>query len=99
MWLSRYSDWVRAGLPGFDSPQRQEIFPHFTASREALGSTHSPIEWEWRIVSRGVKRKADHSPRSAEIKNDGGISSVLHTSSWRYAKLSTRATLSFLLLF
>jgi hypothetical protein len=43
--LSRYSDGLWAGRPGFDSRQRKEILLYFTASRPALGPTQPPIQW------------------------------------------------------
>jgi hypothetical protein len=61
------------------------------ASRPALGSNQPAIQWTLRAVSSGVKRpgrRDDHSlPSSAEVKNDGGIPHLPHTSSWRDAYL------------
>jgi hypothetical protein len=57
--------------------------------RPAVGPTQPPIQWEARALSLGVKglgREADHSPpSSAEVKNDGAIPPLSHTSSWRGA--------------
>jgi hypothetical protein len=39
-----YSDRLRAGRPGFDSCQGQDIFLYLTASRSAVGSTQPPIK-------------------------------------------------------
>jgi hypothetical protein len=48
------------------------IFPFTTASRTALGPTHSPIQWVPGALSLWVKqpgREADHlPPSSAEVK-------------------------------
>jgi hypothetical protein len=43
--LSRYSDGLRAGRPGFGSRLGTEIFLNSTGSRPALGSTQPPIQW------------------------------------------------------
>jgi hypothetical protein len=43
-WLSRYTNKLQAGRPGFDSQQRK-IFLFSTASRQALGPTQPPIQW------------------------------------------------------
>jgi hypothetical protein len=63
----------RAGRPGFDSFQRQDIFLLSTASRPALGPTQPPIQWVTWALSPWVKRpgpEADLSPpSSAEVKN------------------------------
>jgi hypothetical protein len=64
-WLSRYSDGLRAGQPGLDSRQRQEIFLYTTASRLALGLAWSPIQWVLGTLSGWMKRlgrETDHSP-------------------------------------
>jgi hypothetical protein len=51
--------------------------------------TQPPIQWVPGALSPGVKRQgreADHSlPSSAEVKNGGAISPLLHTSSWNSA--------------
>jgi hypothetical protein len=43
MWepgqFRRYSDWLLAGRPGFESPQRKEIFLFLAMSKSALGPT------------------------------------------------------------
>jgi hypothetical protein len=58
---------------GFEARQGLGIFLFITASRPALGSTQSPIQWVPNALSLGVKpprREADHSPpSSAEVKN------------------------------
>jgi hypothetical protein len=67
----------RAGRPGFNSRQVQEIFPLSTAFRQALGPSQPPIHWTPVALSPGVKGpglEADHSPpSSAEVKNGGAI--------------------------
>jgi hypothetical protein len=67
---------VRAGWPGFDSRQGQEIFLYSTASRSALGQSQ-PIQWVPGALSPGAKlpgHDADHSHlSSAEVKNSGDI--------------------------
>jgi hypothetical protein len=73
-WLSRYSDWLRAGrlrrriwVPG-----ASRIFSLSTSSIPALGSTQPPIQRMPGALSAGVRRperEVDHSPEtSAEIK-------------------------------
>jgi hypothetical protein len=54
--LSRYSDALRAGRPGFDSRQGRETFLCFTASRLAPGPTHPPSQWVPGDLSPGAKR-------------------------------------------
>jgi hypothetical protein len=54
--LSQYSDGLRAGRPGFDSRQDQEIFLFSTAIRLALGPTQSPIQWVPGAISLGINR-------------------------------------------
>jgi hypothetical protein len=75
-WLSRYSDGLRTGRPGFDS-RHGKIFPFSTASRPAVGPSQPPIQWVQRAVYPGVKRpacEADHSPpSSADVRNGGAI--------------------------
>jgi hypothetical protein len=69
-YLSRYSDRLQAGPPGFDSRQGED-FLYSTAS------TQPPIRWVPGPLSLGVTRpghEADHSPPSrAEVKNGGAI--------------------------
>jgi hypothetical protein len=50
-----YSDWLRAGWPGFDSRQRQESFLYSTASKLTLGPTQLHIQWVPGFLSPGVK--------------------------------------------
>jgi hypothetical protein len=62
--LSRYSNGLGAGSPGFYSRKEQEMFPIPTASRPALGLTRPPNQWVPRALTAGVKRlgrEADHS--------------------------------------
>jgi hypothetical protein len=77
---------LRAGQPGFDSWQGQEIFLYATVSRLALGPTQPSIQWVSGAPFLGVKQpgcEADHSPlSSAEVKNDGTIPPLSYTSSW-----------------
>jgi len=53
-------------------------FPFFIASRLALGSTKSPIQWPVEALSCGVTQlvcQADHSPTcSTEVKNNWSYS-------------------------
>jgi hypothetical protein len=51
--LSRYSDGLRPGRPGFDSWQEQVILLFSTASRPALGPTQPPIQWVPGIFAGG----------------------------------------------
>jgi hypothetical protein len=52
----QYSDWLRAGRPGFVPRQRQKIFLLAPASRPALGPTQPLIQWVPGVLSPGVKR-------------------------------------------
>jgi hypothetical protein len=58
-----------------------------------LGPTQPPLQWEAGALSPGVKRpgrEADRSPpTSAEVKKDGFIPPLHHTSSWLSAYLVT----------
>jgi hypothetical protein len=50
---------------GFDSRQRQRIFPLTSVSRPALGPTQPPVQWVPGVLSRDKARPgrdADHSP-------------------------------------
>jgi hypothetical protein len=62
---------IRVVRPGFDSRQGQSLL-FTTASKTALGSTQSPIQWVTGTFILGVKRpdrEIDHSPSSsAEVK-------------------------------
>jgi hypothetical protein len=60
---SQNSNELRAGQQGFDSRQEQEIFLYFTASRQALGSTHPPIRQVQGPTSREVKRPGREGDR------------------------------------
>jgi hypothetical protein len=73
-WLSRYSDWLRAGRLRVrsSSPGRVKNFLFSTSSRPALGSTQPPIQRIPGDLSPRVKRlgrETDHSPpTSAKVK-------------------------------
>jgi hypothetical protein len=68
---------------GFDSRQWQ-VFFLFTAFRPSLGPAQPPTHRIPEALSAGVKRQgreADHSPpSSAEVKNDGPVTPLPHTS-------------------
>jgi hypothetical protein len=70
--------WVRAG-----------DFLFSTSSRPVLRPTQSPIQWVPWALSLGVKwlgYEADLlPPPSAEVRNDGAIPPLPHTSLWRGA--------------
>jgi hypothetical protein len=74
----------------FDSRQRQEIFPYFTASKPALGPIQPPIQWVLGVVSSGIKRPAHEAdcspPSSAEVKNVGAAPPIRHTFSCHGAR-------------
>jgi hypothetical protein len=73
-YLSRYSDWLRAGRQRCQSssPGRVKNFLFSALSKPALGSIQRPSQWVQGALSPGVKRQgreADHSPPiSAEVK-------------------------------
>jgi hypothetical protein len=71
-WLSPYSEMLRAGRPGFDSRQRQEIL-----LQSVQNGSRSLLSNRYREHSPGAKRQwreADCSlPSSTEIKNGGAI--------------------------
>jgi hypothetical protein len=76
---------LHVGRPGFDSLQGKEIFLYSTVSRSVLGPTQLPIRCVLGAISPGVKRpgrEVDQSPPSStEVKNDGAIPPLSHTSS------------------
>jgi hypothetical protein len=88
-YLSRYSDGLLAGRTGFSSQQEQDFFLQSAASRPVLKSDQPLIQIVPRALSPGVNRpgrKTDHSPPSStDVKNDGAIPPLPHTSSWRGA--------------
>jgi hypothetical protein len=71
--MSRYSDGLQAGRPGFHSRQRQKSFLFSTLSTPPLEPTHQSIKRVPGALSPRVKRlerAADSlSPSSAEVKN------------------------------
>jgi hypothetical protein len=75
--LSRYSDRLRVGRPGFDSWQRQQIFLSSTVSRPVLGSNQLLIQWVPGSIFPALKwpgRETDHSPsNSVKVKYGGAI--------------------------
>jgi hypothetical protein len=80
------------GLDGRGSiAGRGNIFLFSITCRRPLGPTQPPIQWVPAALSSEVKwqeREADHSlPSSAEVKNDGAIHPLPHTSSWSIASL------------
>jgi hypothetical protein len=64
-------------------------FSFFTASRPNLGPTQPPIQWVPGALFVGLDlpgRETDHShPFSAEVKSDGAIPPLPHTSPRRSA--------------
>jgi hypothetical protein len=70
-------------------PDRGNIILFFKESRPAREPMKSSTQWVSGAVSPGVKcqgHEADHSsPHSAEVKNDGDIPPLPHTSSWHSA--------------
>jgi hypothetical protein len=70
----RQSDGVLAGLPGFDSQQRQEGFLSFASC--AMGTGNSPA------VKRPAREGDPFPLYSAEIKNGEAVPPLPHTSSW-----------------
>jgi hypothetical protein len=78
--LSRYSDGLRAELPGFYSRQGQETFFYSMASRPALEPTQPPIQWVPGALSLIPVREPDHSPPSSvEVKSGGAIIQLPNT--------------------
>jgi hypothetical protein len=52
-FLSRYSDGLRAGWPGFGSRQWKEVFLYSTLSRPAVEPNQPPIQWVRGLFPRG----------------------------------------------
>jgi hypothetical protein len=67
-------------------PAGEEIFLCSTVARLTLGLTQPFVQWVLGALSPGVEHpgnEADHSPpSSAEVKNDGAIPPLQHTSWW-----------------
>jgi hypothetical protein len=82
--LSRYSDGLRAGRPGFDSRQGKEFSLLYSVQ---TGSWTHPASYPMGTGGSlpGVKRpksEADHSPpSSAEVMSGGAIHPLPHMSS------------------
>jgi hypothetical protein len=80
---------VRAGRPGFDFLQRQEIFLFSIESRPAMGPIRPAIQWKPVALSPEAHRQGrepdDSPPSSAEVKYVGAITPLPHTSSRRGA--------------
>jgi hypothetical protein len=55
-YLSKYSDSLRTGRPGFDPRQRHKRFLPISVSRPALGPTQPPVQCVPGVLSPGVKR-------------------------------------------
>jgi hypothetical protein len=84
--IAQCSNRLWAAQLWFHSHQEQEIFLYSTASRTALGPTHSPVQCVPGAVTPGVKqpgREADRSPLSGDkIKNGGAITPLCHMPSY-----------------
>jgi hypothetical protein len=77
----RYSDWLRAGRPGFDSRQGQDFY--FYSGH--TGSGAHPASYPMGAVVKRPGREADHSPpTSAEVKN-----TWIYTSTPPYAFMAS----------
>jgi hypothetical protein len=81
--LSRYSDGLQAGRPGFDFPTLQDF--SLLHSVQTDSGAH-PVSYliGTGALSPGIKwlgREADHSPPSAEVKNGGAIPPLPDTPS------------------
>jgi hypothetical protein len=83
-YLSRCSDGLRVGRPGFDSWHGRFFF-----SPQRLDRPFSLLSSGYCGDFRAVKqpgREANHSPTSrTEVKNGGNIPPHPHTSSWHSA--------------
>jgi hypothetical protein len=85
--VAEYNVWLRTGRLGFDSWQRQGIFPVASASTPALGPTQPPVGTRRRQPTGGPfpggkawpERDADPSSlSSAEIRNEDTYSPPKH---------------------
>lgn len=54
-WLSRYSDWLGLGNPGFESHRVTGTFSRM--SWPALGPTEPSVQWTPNVLSPSVKRR------------------------------------------
>jgi hypothetical protein len=77
LYLSRYSGWIRAGRPGFNHRQGQDIFIFSTASNPALGLIQPPGGTGGFFPGDKLPRHwADSSPPASEAKNGGALPSL-----------------------
>jgi hypothetical protein len=80
--LSRYSDRLRDGRPGFDSRLIQQIFLYSTASRPAHQPSVRLVRGDLSLWAKRPGPEADHlPPSSAEVKNGGAIHPLPSTPS------------------
>jgi hypothetical protein len=84
--LSRYNDGVLAGWPVNQGSIPGSGKRVFSASRPALGPTHTPLKWVPEPLPLRVKCLGHEAhqlrPYSSEVKNGGCIPLLPHTSSW-----------------
>jgi hypothetical protein len=86
--MSRYSSvGIETGwTAGVRFPAEARDFSLLHSVQIPYGSTQPSIQWIPGALSPGLKQlghKADHSlPASAEIKNNGAITPLPHTSLW-----------------
>jgi hypothetical protein len=77
---------LRAGLPGFDSQQEQELSLFPIKSRPTLGPTRPPIQCVQEAFTTGVKwpgRESNHSSQfSAKFKKGVAVPPLSYMSSW-----------------
>jgi hypothetical protein len=89
---------LRYGLD--ESRQGLGIFLFTTASRLALGPTKPPLQWVPGDLSKGVKRprrEADHSPSSAEVKNEWSYTSTPQYTFMAWCSVKAQGQLYFYL--
>jgi hypothetical protein len=70
-----HTDKLRAERPEFNSWQKQNILLYYIASRSALETTESFIDWVKVARSPGIKGpglETDHSPPSSAVVNNNG---------------------------
>jgi hypothetical protein len=96
--LSQYNDGLWDWGPGFNSWKGPDMFFLCINSRPTLTPTHPLIQWI--TVLNRPEREADNSTiSSAVVKNEGSVSPLPYTSSWRGAEVvksreTSRSTLS-----
>jgi hypothetical protein len=82
MKMSRYSDGLRSGRPGFESRQGKGLFLLYSVQTSSVANPASyPMVLSSEVKRLGIETNLS-PPSSAEAENDGAIPPLLHMLSW-----------------